>query len=322
MANAILNALRFHNEEAAFEHVEKLLWPNGPVCPHCGATEEHIGSLAGVRSKPSKKNPNGKPCIGLRKCYACRETFTVRMGTIFEDSHLPLHLWLQVIHLMCASKKGIATRQIQRMLKCSMKTAWFLTHRIREAMAPAKDREPMGGLGEVVEADETYIGRKRDRAKQRAGWSHKHTVVSLVERKGGARSFHIKNPMTRTDAREVLFRNVDRGSHLMTDEASYYTTPGKYFWAHDFVTHERDEFVRGRVHTNTVEGFFSVFKRGMKGVYQHCSEQHLHRYLSEFDFRYSNRIRLGIDDEARAAKALQSVVGKRLTYRTVSRAAV
>src|SRR6202161_3440496 len=225
MADAILTAPQFQNEAAAFAYVEAKLWPNGPVCPHCQETAR-IGRLNGKTTRP-----------GLHKCYACKKPFTVRMGTIFEDSHLPLHLWLQIIHLMCASKKGIATRQIQRMLKCSMKTAWFLTHRIREAMAPAKDREPMGGLGEVVEADETYIGRKRDRAKQRAGWSHKHTVVSLVERKGGARSFHIKNPMTRTDAREVLFRNVDRGSHLMTDEASYYTTPGKYFWAHDFVTH-------------------------------------------------------------------------------------
>jgi transposase-like protein len=310
MSRSIYSARHFNDEAAAYAFVEAILWANGRVCPHCG-TVDRSGPLGGKSSR-----------VGLYKCYACRRPFTVKIGTIFEDSHIAMRDWLTAIHLICSSKKGISSNQLHRTLGITLKSAWFMSHRLREAMAPAKMREPMGGLGEIVEADETYIGRKSDRKKQRAGWSHKHTVMTLVERSGHARSFHIKNPMTRKDAREVLFRNVDLGSHLMTDEASYYTTPGKYFWAHDFVTHEKDEFVRGRIHTNTVEGFFSVFKRGMKGVYQHCSEQHLHRYLSEFDFRYSNRVRLGIDDETRTTKALQGVVGKRLTYRTTSGAAV
>jgi transposase-like protein len=302
-----LNDPIFHDEAKAREYFENIRWPNGPFCPHCGETEK-VYRLDGESHRP-----------GLIHCNSCHGSFTVTTGGVMESSHIPLTKWALGFRLYAASKKGFSAHQLHRQLGITYKSAWFMAMRIREAMAPAKMRGPMGGLGEIVEADETYIGRKRDRAKQRAGWSHKHTVVTLVARKGGSRSFHIKNPMTRKDAREILFRNVERGSHLMTDEASYYTTPGKYFWAHDFVTHAKDEFVRGRVHTNTVEGFFSVFKRGMTGVYQHCGEQHLHRYLAEFDFRYSNRIALGVDDTLRTERAVKGAEGKRLTYHQAGR---
>jgi transposase-like protein len=308
MANAILSAPQFHNEEAAFAHVEALLWPNGPVCPHCGAISEHVGRLAGKSSR-----------VGLRKCYACRGTFTVRMGTIFEDSHLALHLWLQVIHLMCASKKGIATRQIQRMLQCSMKTAWFLTHRIREAMK-AGGLGPLGGEGKTVEADETFIGgkeknrHKSKRAKTHLGGSWgKETVFTLVERDGSVRSMHVAS-VTAATLRPILVAQVHAATALYTDDAGQYRHMGRDF-NHEVVNHGADEYVRGKVHTNTVENYFSILKRGITGCYFHVSEAHLHRYLAEFDFRYSNREGLGINDAARADLALRGVIGKRLTYK-------
>jgi len=312
MANAILNALHFHNEEAAFEHVEKLLWPNGPTCPHCGATDEHVGRLTGKTSR-----------IGLRKCYACRETFTVRIGTIFEDSHLPLHLWLQVIHLMCSSKKGIATRQIQRMLNCSMKTAWHLTHRIREAMKDG-GLGPLGGEQKTVEADETYIGgkernkHKRLRNAKNIGGMGKEIVLSLVERDGRVRSMHIAS-VTEANLRPILTAHIDARTQLYTDDAGQYRHMGQLF-AHDSVAHGNDEYVRGHVHTNTVENYFSILKRGITGCYFHVSEAHLHRYLAEFDFRYSNREARRIDDVSRADLAVKGMVGKRLTYQTTLRA--
>jgi transposase-like protein len=311
MANAILSALHFHNEEAAFAHVEAALWPNGPACPHCGATDEHIGRLAGKSSR-----------VGLRKCYACRETFTVRMGTIFEDSHLPLHLWLQVIHLMCASKKGVSTRQIQRMLQCSMKTAWHLTHRIRAAMADG-GLGPLGGEGMFLEADTTYIGGREKnkhvgkRNPKNHGGAGKLVVHSLVERGGRVRSHHIPN-VSGSTLRPVLKAHADFRSALMTDTAGGYLHIGREFARHEMVDHGADEYVRGDAHSNTVEGYFSILKRGIFGVFHHVSEAHLHRYLSEFDFRYSNREKLGIDDASRAALALEGFKGKRLTYRKAS----
>jgi hypothetical protein len=259
--------------------------------------------------------------LGLYKCNECRKPFTVRMGTIFESSHLPLHLWLQVIHLMCASKKGIATRQIQRMLVCSMKTAWFLTHRIREAMRDGS-LAPMGGAGGIVEVDETYVGRKEGVPKAHKGGAHKNIVLTLVERGGSARSFHVAN-IGKADVVPIIKENIARESRLMTDEANRYTNLGAEFASHQSVDHSRDEYAYYDrltdtvVSTNTIEGYFSIFKRGMKGVYQHCGEQHLHRYLAEFDFRYSNRVRLGLDDSARAERALQGAKGKRLTYETI-----
>lgn len=308
MANAILSDLHFHNEEAAFAHVEALLWPNGPVCPHCGATEEHIGRLAGKSSR-----------LGLRKCYACRETFTVRMGAIFEDSHLPLHLWLQVIHLMCASKKGVSTRQIQRMLNCSMKTAWFLTHRIRKAMDYG-GLGPLGGEGKIIEADTTYVGGKEKnkhvgkRNARNIGGMGKQIVHSLVERGGRVRSHHIPK-VNGTTLRPILEAHADFKSSLMTDTTGGYLHVGKRFARHEMVDHGALEYVRGDAHSNTVENYFSIFKRGIVGVYHNVSEAHLRRYLAEFDFRYSNREGRGIDDEKRAELALQGVKGKRLTYK-------
>jgi transposase-like protein len=307
MANAIMSALHFHNEEAAFDHVEAALWPTGAVCSHCGATEQHIGRLTGKSSR-----------VGLRKCYACRATFTVRMGTIFEDSHLPLHLWLQVIHLMCASKKGISTRQIQRMLQCSMKTAWHLTHRIREAMLEG-GLAPLGGEGMTLEADTTYVGGKEKNkhvGKRNAGnigGKGKAIVHTLVERGGRVRSHHIPN-VTGATLRPILDAHASRKSALMTDTAGGYLNVGREFARHEMVDHGRDEYVRGDAYSNTAEGVFAILKRGIVGVYHQVSEAHLHRYLSEFDFRYTNREARGINDLSRASLALQGVKGKRLTY--------
>ncbi|MER8509138.1 IS1595 family transposase [Mesorhizobium sp. M0199] len=308
---SILSRPEFHDEAKAFEHVEAILWPNGPVCPKCGSVDKHY-KLKGVRTKPSKKNPNGVERHGLYKCGACRSQFTVRMGSIFEESHLPLTKWLQAIHLMCASKKGISAHQMHRILECKYETAWFLCHRIRLAMASG-DLSPLGGNGKTVEVDETYIGRLTNTPVTR-GTGHKNTVVTLVERGGRARSFHVDTARIGT-IMPIVRANIAKESALMTDEAGVYRRVGQEFASHDFVTHSKDEYVRGNVHTNTVEGFYSIFKRGMKGVYQHCGEQHLHRYLAEFDFRYSNRTATGVDDGTRAFIALVGAKGKRLMYR-------
>ncbi|MDI1264514.1 MAG: IS1595 family transposase [bacterium] len=316
MARAVLDLPHFHDEAAAFAHVEALLWPNGPVCPHCGnADAAKIGSVKG-RSKPSKKNPEGVERHGLRKCYAakCRTTFTVRNGSIFADSHLPLHLWLQAIHMLTSAKKGFSTRHVQRLLNCSMKTAWFLTHRIREIMKPgtATDVPPMGGLGVTIEADETYIGAIAGRKKGRPP-VEKHIVMTLVERDGIARSTTVPNVRANT-LRAVLAKTAKRGTKIMTDDASAYRDKHSPFASHDRVAHAYGEYVRGDVHTNTVEGFFSILKRGLFGTYQHVSEHHLHRYLNEFDYRYNYRERLGVDDKTRAKLAVQNAKGRRLTY--------
>jgi hypothetical protein len=317
MAKPVLSDPRFFSEEAAFDYVETQLWPNGPVCPHCGATTDKIGRLEGVRSKPSKKNPEGVEIVGLRKCYACRgPAFTVRKGTIFEDSHLPLRLWLQAIHLLCASKKGIATRQLQRMLGCGMKTAWHLSHRIREMMAPAANSGPLGGAGKTVEADDTEITRSRKTRKpegfRRA--SHNVKVLSLVERGGDIRSVTL-------DHRGVvahLRRLADKDSRLVSDMGTPFKFQG--FAQHETVDHSKYEWARGDVHTNTLEGFFSIFKRGIIGVYQHIDAKHFDRYLAEFDFRMNNRAKFGIDDVRRAEIAIKGATGKRLTYETIDRA--
>lgn len=312
MANAILDAAHFHSEEAAFQYVEALLWPNGPVCPHCGAPSEKIGAIKG-RTKPSKKHPQGVERHGLRKCYGCRKTFTVRVGSIFEDSHLPLHLWLQAIHLLTSAKKGVSTRHIQRLFNCSMKTAWFLTHRIREIMKPARDDlPPLGGSGVVLEVDETYVGAKAGR-KLRRPPVEKAPVIALVERDGFARSFHMTNVRAATVG-AVLANNTRRQSTLMTDESRLYKGMGWNFRRHDTVIHSEQEYVRGDAHTNTVEGFFSILKRGLYGTYQSVSEHHLFRYLNEFDYRYNNRERLGVDDKTRAALTVRNAKGRRLTY--------
>ena len=301
-----LSADHFHNEEAAFAYVEARLWPNGPVCKHCSGTER-IGALKGKTTRP-----------GLYKCYACRKPFTVRMGTVFESSHVPLRFWLQAIYLMASSKKGVSTRQLQRTFGGSMTTSWFLSHRIREAMKAIGFDSPMGGEGGIVEVDETFIGKKPDVPKRR-GYAHKHAVMSLVERRpegAVARSFHVGGTAA-ADLLPIIKAHVASGTHMMTDEAGQYSRLNRHFAAHDFTTHGGGEYVRGIVHTNTVEGYYSVFKRGMVGIYQHCAEHHLHRYVAEFDFRYNNRVRLGVSDVQRADIALVGAKGKRLTYRTV-----
>ena len=308
---SVLSRPYFHDEAAAFEHVEGMLWPQGPVCPKCGSMDKHY-KLVGVRSKPSKKSPHGVERHGLYKCGACRSQFTVRMGTIFEETHLPLHKWLQAIHLICSSKKGISAHQMHRVLEVTYKTAWFLCHRIREAMR-SDDFTPMGGAGKFVEVDETYIGRLKD-VPVSGGGAHKNMVLTLVDRGGIARSFHIDSG---TVARilPIVNANIHKESVFLSDEARVYQNIGPEFAAHGTVNHGDGEYDRGIVHTNTVEGFYSIFKRGMKGIYEHCAEHHLHRYLAEFDFRYSNRSAMGIEDGVRALIALKGAKGKRLTYR-------
>jgi transposase-like protein len=322
---SILTKKYFRDEAAAFQHLESLLWPEGPVCPHCG-TIGNAGRLEGVRGKPSKKNPEGAVRHGLWKCRSkeCRKQFTVKVGTVFEDAHLPLHKMLQAVHLLCSSKKGFSAHQLHRILEVDYKSAWFLAHRIREAMRDGV-LAPMGGAGQIIEADETYIGRLKGQPVRNGGSTHKNTVLTLVERGGSARSFHIDSA-TIAQIAPILRQNASRKSRLMTDEANIYKEVGREYDTHDAVNHKSKEYVRygakfpemtlDVITTNTVEGFYSIFKRGMKGIYQHCSEKHLHRYLSEFDFRYSNRIALGVDDQDRAEKALKGIAGKRLTYRS------
>ena len=302
MARPVLDADHFHNEDAAFVYVEAQLWPNGPVCPHCQNDDTaKIGRLSGKSSRP-----------GLRKCYACRKTFTVRIGSIFEDSHFPLRLWLQAIQLITASKKGVSTRQIQRTFNCSMKTAWFLMHRIRHSMASLPSAGPLGGAGKIVEGDETELARSR-KTKRPAGFrrrTHNPVVMSLVERGGDIRSTWLGH----RSAMSVVRKSVHKDSRLVTDSAAGYKLPPVA--SHEFVDHSKFEWVRDDVHTNTLEGFFSVLKRGLVGVYQHVDSKHLDRYLAEFDFRQNTRAKLGINDEQRTAIAVRSARGKRLTYQT------
>jgi transposase-like protein len=302
MANSILSAKVMQSEAAAIAWVEARVWPEGPVCPHCGGFDR-IGKMAGKATR-----------IGLYKCYQCRKQFTVKVGTVFEDSHVPMNLWLQAMYLLCSSKKGISSNQLSRTLGVTLKTAWFMSHRIREAMRVV-GVEPIGGAGKAVEVDETYIGRQEGHGIDKTGYHNKNMVVTLVERGGPARSFHTDGHSI-ADIVPIVRENIRRESRLMTDKALHYKQVGGEFAEHGTVAHERGEYGRGDIHSNTVENYYSVFKRGMKGVYQHCKEKHLHRYLAEFDFRYSNRVRLGVDDVERTARAVKGIVGKRLTYRT------
>lgn len=300
---SILNAPYFQDEEAAYAKLESIIWPHGPVCPHCG-TVEKMKRMGGNATRP-----------GLYKCYACRKQSRVTVGTVFESSHIKLHVWLQAVFLMCSSKKGISSNQLARVLGLTVKSAWFMSQRIRAAMATGA-LPPMGGEGQIVEADETFIGRKAGMEK-RQGFAHKRAVLSLVERDGSVRSFHVEGTSAR-DLMPILRANIRPETALMTDAAGQYHHAAKHFFSHDFTRHGQGEYVRGAVHSNTVEGFFSIFKRGFKGIYQHCAEKHLHRYLAEYDFRYNNRVKLGIDDLARTNNALSGIVGKRLTYRDSS----
>ena len=303
-------------------HLEATRWPEGAVCPHCNSNN--------VRELNGKSHR-----AGLRQCNEkeCRQQFTVTVGTVFERSKVPLNKWLLATHLLTSSKKGMSAHQIHRMLGVTYKTAWFMCHRIREAMVD-NNPPPLGGKDKFIEADETYVGNKVSRKKfakmkrevirgkdgrlsYKAKPNNKYVVVSLVERGGSVRSFHVDNA-TAPKVREVLVRNADRKSHLRTDEANIYKFVGEEFASHDTVNHRRKEYVRGDAYTNTLEGYYSIFKRGMIGTYQHCAENHLQRYVTEFDFRYNGR---KLNDNERRDAALKGIEGKRLTYRRVAKAA-
>ncbi len=298
----------FQDEAKAREHLEGLRWADGRFCPHCGEAEK-TSPVTGKSHRP-----------GLYYCLSCKKTFTVTVGTLFERSKVPLTKWVLAFHLMSASKKGMSAHQLHRMLGVTYKTAWFMAHRIREAMRPADGSEgPLGGQNKVVEVDETYIGGK---AKNRAYKAppKKEAVVSLLERDGNVRSFHVANVTAKT-LRPILVKQISRKSYLMTDESVVYPKVGEEFAGHGTVNHSADEYVRhgGFMHTNTIEGYFSIMKRGINGVYQHVSEQHLKRYLGEFDFRYNER---KISDGERTDKALKGIEGKRLTYRRIDQAQI
>jgi transposase-like protein len=299
----------FLDPDKAREHLEKLYWPTGPTCRHCGnADATRITKLAGKSTRP-----------GVHWCNECGKPFSVTVGTVMEDSKIPLNKWVLAFHLMASSKKGMSAHQLHRMLGLTYKTAWFLCHRIREAMAdaePNKTGGPLGGKGKIVEADETVVGGK---AKNRAyrDPSPKKMVATLVERGGRVRSKHVKAINSKT-LRPFVMKNVSRKSTLNTDEAAYYVKMGREFAEHHAVDHSRSEYaykLDGRtVSTNSAENYFSIFKRGLIGTYHSISEAHLSRYLAEFDFRYNNRSKLGVEDAERAAKAVLGAEGKRLTY--------
>jgi transposase-like protein len=304
----------FKDEGAAREWLEANRWPDGPVCPFC-------------KDKEAVKKLGGKSMgVGWYHCGDCREKFTVRVGTLYERSHIPLHKWLLATHLLCASKKGMSSKQLQRMLGVTYKTAWFMAHRIREAMrVEGSSVPPLGGQGKIVEADETYFGKQKhpQPSAQRYGRPYIHkgggpagkrAILALVERGGSVRSFHLGSADKWT-VEKITRDNIIRESRLHTDESKLYLGADEHFASHETVTHSHGEYVRDDIHTNSVEGFFSIFKRGMKGVYQHCSEKHLHRYLAEYDFRYNTREKLGFNDADRAALAVKGIEGKRLTYR-------
>ena len=296
----------YHDEEAARKHLEGLRWPHGVACPFCQKNE-------GVRALGGKSMGDG-----WYHCRVCRKKFTVRVGSVFERSHIPLHKWLLAFRLMAGSKKGFSAHQLHRSLGVTYKTAWFMEHRIREAMTES-DPRPLGGEGKTVEVDETFIGPQgwelHDNGWQRKrGTGDKAKVVSLVERGGRVRSVKVETIRV-ADIRKTVLTHLSIDTNLVTDEAHHYRHVGRLYASHETVNHSKHEYGRGHVYTNTVEGFFSIFKRGMTGIYQHCSEKHLQRYLNEFDFRYSNRIALGTNDASRTDAALIGAIGKRLYYR-------
>lgn len=310
MAKSVFAAAHFNDPEAARAFVEALRWPEGPICGHCGS----------VKKPYATKKPGRYRCSEPE----CRKDFTVTTGMVMESSHIKLHLWLQAFHLAASSKKGFSAHQLHRSMGVTYKTAWFMHHRIMEAMREGGlDLPPMGGEGKIVEADETYYGPKKVKATHRKDgtpfrkkWELGNTraIVSLVERGGKVRSFHVPRADKATVQR-IVRENIAKESRLHTDESNLYTGSDLYFADHETVKHTDKEYARGDVHVNSAEGFFGVFKRGMRGVYQHCDEKHLHRYLAEFDFRYNRRAALGYTDEMRTAEAVQGAVGKRITYK-------
>jgi transposase-like protein len=324
---SVLSGKHFHDEAAAYEFLEARIWPNGPVCPHCGRTDR-ISKMQGESTR-----------TGVYKCYQCRKQFRVTVGTVFESSHVKLHLWLQAVALLSSSKKGISSNQLHRVLGVTLKTAWFMSHRIREAMRDGK-LSTMGGAGEIVEIDETYHGqletprklsrnRKPHWLKGGVGPARKRAIISLVERGGKVRSFHVENADKAT-VTKIVNENLDRETRVHTDESRIYGDLFEQVAEHETVKHSDGEYVRyefrwedgqpktEKIHTNTVESYFSIFKRGMRGTYQHCAEKNLHRYLAEFDFRHNHRVALGVNDQGRADQILTGIVGKRLTYQTTN----
>ncbi len=299
--DAVVNAipLACSDEKAAVEFMEKHRWGDHPACPSCGS----LGVYQMLDRKTGERQANFR-----WRCRDCKEQFTVRKGTVLEDSAIPLRHWAYAFWRAATSKKGVSALEIKRQTGLSYKSSLFLLHRIRYAMA-GTPFDPMGGEGKYIEADETYIGRKPG-ANKRRGYGHKNAVVSLVERGGGVRSFHVPNVTAKT-IKDVLLSQVSPASQLMTDQAKQYIKVGRQFARHEWVNHVQDEWARGDAHTNTVEGFFSLLKRGLNGIYHSVSEHHLHRYLSEFDFRYSNR---ELSDGQRTALAIKQSEGKRLRY--------
>lgn len=296
----------YSDENLAREHLEAVLWPHGPVCPRCGVMGDRVTKLAGKSTRP-----------GVYKCKDCRKPFSVTVGTVFERSHIPLTKWLLAAQLKAASKKGVSALQLSRMLDVTYETAWFLTHRLNEAAA-AKNPGGLGGENKVVEADETFVGGTD---KNRSAWRKltappKRIVFTLVERDGEARSFHVANVTAKT-LTPILRKNASRKSHLMTDEAGVYKRVGREYAGHSSVNHSAGEYARlgNFVHSNTAEGYFAILKRGVYGIFHNVSEAHLHRYLAEFDFRYNNREKLGVDDTERTRLLLKGAKGKRLLYR-------
>jgi transposase-like protein len=310
-----LTAAIYTDPDKAREYLESVRWPDGPYCPHCGTTSEGVTKLEGKAHR-----------AGLYQCNECGQQFTITVGTLYERSHIPLNKWLLATHLLCASKKGISSHQLWRMLGFgSYRTAWFMAHRIREGMKPTNPTA-LGGEGKIVEADTTYVGgkeknkHKSKRTKGNIGGKGKIIVHTLVERGGRARSDHIANVSGKT-LRPVVMKQVNRKSTLMTDTAGGYMDLGKDFARHEMVDHGAGEYVRGDASSNTVESYFAILKRGIVGTYHNISEAHLKRYLAEFDFRYNERIALGVDDAQRAEKALKGITGRRLTYRRTDKAA-
>lgn len=298
---SVLNAKHFQDAESAREYLEKVRWPDGPVCPHCGESER-------IYEATGKKARAGRYRCGNKEC---RKDFTVTVGTLFERSHIPLHKWLQAAYWLCSSKKGISSHQLHRMLGITYKSAWFMTHRIREAMADPVFTDQLGGKGKVVEVDETYWGNKGKQRPGARGAAHKEKVFSLVERGGRVRSFHVPRVNAAT-LKPIIKKQIDRETSVMTDDYPVYRNLDKEFDSHDVVCHSKGEYVRGPIHTNTIENYFSILKRGLTGVYQHCGPQHLKRYVGEFDFRYNSR---KITDAERTRLVLQGAEGKRLLYR-------
>jgi transposase-like protein len=313
----VTNPLYFTDEDAARERLEALRWPDGPFCPHCGSfNAKRLPPV--VRKADAKHNASVRK--GVIQCRDCDEQYSVTVATVFERSKIPLHKWLYATHLLTASKKGISSHQLHRMLGVTYRTAWFMAHRIREAMRPGSD-SPFGGEGNIVEVDETFIGHepgKKTQSRKAGGFRHKMKVLAMIDRSTGRSKAVVLDDLSVGAIRPIIVNNVLRETRLMTDQAQYYKLIGSEFSAHHSVNHTEGEYVNTAdrtLHTNTVESWFGIFKRGMRGIYQHCSKSHLHRYLAEFDFRYSNRSALGIEDAERADLVLKGIYGKRLMYR-------